>query len=141
MTNTWYYGPSHSGKSAQAFAGYGPAFFVYDGSWDGLLPTHTHIVLDDLTPALLSHRDLCRLADVHPMFVRTRDRRVEMGTRTVIVTCLAPPHLAYEGTDDFGEPAAKQLKNRFTVVRCGAQESPSNASATCDSDSSWIDDS
>ena len=142
MAHTWYWGPSHSGKSAQAFAGYNrTSTYVYDGGdWTGLLPTHTHIIIDDMTPALLDHRTLCRLTDKYPFFVRCSGRREEMTPRTITVTSLAHPEAVFEGTDDFCEGSVKQLLNRFTVVRCGDAEEDDSMPDDTDTDPEWLVD-
>lgn len=142
MMHIWYWGGSHSGKSAQAFSDFSATTtYVYDGGdWTGLMPHHTHIIIDDLTAALMDQRTLCRLADKNPFYVMVNGRRQLMNKLIrLTVTSLQHPEQVYEETENFTEARVRQLLNRFEVVTCGDAPGESDYEGnSMDSDEEWL---
>ena len=138
----WIHGPPGSGKTRLALSKTPPCLtYVYDGgAWDGLLPTHTTIVIDNLPAsdpsALISHRTLCRLVDAGERYVHASNGRVRVFATLVIVTCTVDPATAFETETHFTSWGAKQLTNRFEVESTGRSVPREEDSDSYDSGSS-----
>jgi len=141
MKGIWYHGGPATGKTTRAFATAPPELtYVYEGGpWDGLAPSHTTIVIDALTPAVISHRDLCRLLDNTPRFVQSRTGRLEVRATTVVVTCSVGPEEAYEEEANFTEHGAEQLNRRFVQIFTGPEPGGYDSDGFIDDSSSEYD--
>jgi hypothetical protein len=138
----WIHGPPGSGKTRLALKKTPPCLtYVYDGgTWDGLLPTHTTILIDNLPAAdpgaLISHRALCRLVDAGERYVQASNGRVRVFATLVIVTCTVDPTTAFETETHFTSWGAKQLTNRYELVSTGRAAPPEEDSDSYESGSS-----
>lgn len=142
MRGVWYHGAPGTGKTTRAVAATAGARGVYwyeGGSWDGFHDQVTHIIIDMITPDVISHRDLCRLLDPAPLSLRTDQGLVHRRATTVLVTSALRPEELYEEEANFTEHGAQQLARRFATV-C-TDPAPAEASDTppseSDSDSSY----
>lgn len=112
----WLHGPTMSGKSHQAMAGYTEAtHYIYkndNGWWDGYTGQET-VLFDDFRGEI-KYGELLRLVDKWPMNVRRRNREpAPFLAKLVIITSALEPGEVYKNLE-FADKLA-QLRRRFEV--------------------------
>ena len=120
---TWYWGPSHSGKSHKSFEGYNPEThynFPYDSKgdgwwWDGYSGQET-IIFNEFR-GQVSFEELIALCDEWPKDVcrRCREPVPFLGKRVIVNSCPCPEEI-YRNYLTVEDDA--QFYRRFEVIEC-----------------------
>lgn len=118
----WYYGPTGSGKSKQAWDLYGDDMYVKDCNskwWDGYDGQET-ILFDDIRPNSFSFNWLLNITDRYPLRVEVKGGYRQFRSKRIIFTCpLSPNEFCYKmlNVAEVGEDINQLLRRITDVMR------------------------
>jgi len=109
----WYYGPSGSGKSKQAYSECkDPWTSLNDLQWWQGYDAHEHVILDDFRSHHCSFSTLLRILDRYPFVVQNKGGSRQLLARLIIITTCRHPLNTYNTTED-----VSQLIRRIDEIR------------------------
>lgn len=111
----WWFGPTGTGKSRQAFESYPDAYIKMPTNkwWDGYVDQKV-VILDDYRPSMCPFHELLRLLDRYPMKVEFKGGSTELQATTFIITTCERPELLWQGKTD---EMIDQLIRRLTEIK------------------------
>jgi hypothetical protein len=113
----WYYGPTGTGKSHEAFKNYNPDthyLWVKDGRFQDGYRGQPIVIMNDFR-GHIPYDDMLNIVDKHPYFVNRKGRRpIPFISKTVIVTSPLTPDEVYHNRRDKDD--LEQFSRRFTVI-------------------------
>lgn len=96
----WYYGPTGSGKTRDAFENTkDPFIWSVCKWWDGY-DAHEHVIIDDFRKDFCSFHKLLRILDRYPETVETKGGSRQLLATKIIITAPHPPHVLFEGCSE-----------------------------------------
>lgn len=100
-TVAWFYGPTGTGKSAEASERFPDAYWKMGSSkwWDGY-GGEVAVIIDDYRRDLCTFAELLRLFDRYPMRVEYKGGSCQFVARHIIVTTPKSPRETWEGRTD-----------------------------------------
>ena len=108
----WYYGPTGSGKTAQAIDELtDPYIWCTPKWWDGY-DAHEHVLIDDFRKDFCTFHTLLRILDRYPHAVETKGGMRSLLAKKIIVTCPYHPEEVYATREDI-----QQLLRRIDEIK------------------------
>lgn len=113
-TVEWWFGPTGTGKSRDAFTIHPTAYVKMNNKWwDGYLGEQTTII-DDYRPSLCTFQEFLKLLDRYPMRVECKGSSMPLATTHWIITTTLRPEVIWAGRT---EEALNQLLRRITIIK------------------------
>lgn len=114
VTVEWWFGPTGTGKSRDAFAIHPDAYVKMNNKWwDGYLG-ETTVIIDDYRPSLCTFQELLRLLDRYPMRVECKGSSMPLAATHFILTTTKRPEILWQGRT---EEALNQLLRRISIIK------------------------
>lgn len=114
VTVEWWFGPTGTGKSRDAFTLYPTAYVKMNNKWwDGYLGESV-VILDDYRPSLCTFQEFLRLLDRYPMRVEVKGDSMPLSTTHFVITTTKRPEIIWQGRT---EEALNQLLRRLTIIK------------------------
>lgn len=111
----WWYGPTGSGKTREAFERYPDAYSKMGTNkwWDGYSGNEV-VIIDDYRRDMCTFAELLRLLDRYPMLVEVKGGTHQFVARTLIITTPNHPSQTWQGRS---EEDLNQLFRRIDEIR------------------------
>jgi len=113
VTVEWWFGPTGTGKSRDAFTKYPEAYVKMNNKWwDGYLGEEI-VILDDYRPSLCTFQELLRILDRYPMRVEVKGDSMPLSATHFVITTSKRPEVIWAGRT---EEALNQLLRRISII-------------------------
>lgn len=115
VTVEWWFGPTGTGKSRDAFMTLPGAYVKMANNkwWDGYLG-ETEVIMDDYRPGMCPFNELLRLLDRYPMRVELKGSSMPLSATHFVITTTKRPEILWMGRT---EEDLNQLIRRISIIK------------------------
>jgi len=111
---SWFYGPTGSGKSRQAYEELGVDCYtcLSTGKWFEGYDSHENVLIDDMRKDFLKFHELLRLLDRYAVRVECKGGSRQFRAKRIIITSAYSPNELFDTREDI-----QQLLRRISDIR------------------------